>query len=53
MKVERQPHGVSIILSEEAFDENLPGEINLTWDEADKLYWELANILRRKERDEL
>lgn len=37
LDVQMYPLGVAIILTEEVIDENLPGQINLSWEDADTL----------------
>lgn len=48
MQVKRHSDGVEIILPDEAFDENLPGSVNLTFDEAHDLAMTLAAVLKDK-----
>lgn len=52
MQIKEHPDGVAIIPSEEAFDENLPGQINLTYAEAEELSATLEDILDRRESEQ-
>lgn len=46
MEIKRHPHGVALVPPDTAWDESLPGEIHLTWEEAEQLATELETILR-------
>lgn len=44
LEVNMHPTGAAFLYPDEMLDENLPGQLNLTYDEVDNLRWQLYDV---------